>query len=343
MRAEILESEARHELRTQEVVIPERHIAALQRSQRIAGMVGARLEVQVVPAEDIPPHEGVYLIQGEVDAEAHDDITSTTFELEPFSLSGKIDSAHHVLPGKLSVAYDRRASKGRPNKLLEIAAKGYYKRPFADSFARVKKEIAINKMQEETGEITFTPVAVVIAEPPYEGKGTDYTDYDIILVTRLEEAVTTLDNAAWQLGYTPGNLQAAEAAVDALARFNTHVGKHGDAKIKNVAQRPNGETSMIDFETSEVSDLSDPLVVADIAQKDVGLLFDSWLDRGFFTAQIESTYEVITKLSEIYLSHWTGSSEEVQDVVYQQILELSETYIGYSQQRAYAYDSQERG
>jgi hypothetical protein len=311
------------------LVIPAKHQRSLQRTLRIASMVGSKLAVNVVDSEhDIPPEPGVYIIEGEVDTERYENIAVTTFALSPVLLSGKIDSSHAVLPGRLAVSYSDSSGTESVTR-LPVAAKGYYKRHFDENFGRAKNEIAMTRLQERAGEIAFRPVALVIAPPPYRGKATDPANYDLLLVTRLE-AVTTLDNNPWELGAKEAaNLEAAELAFSALGRFNASLGLHGDAKPKNIAQGPD-ITSMVDFETSRKVDPSDPLAAATIANEDAGSLLDSLLDRGFFSHRPHESRAIIERLGAVYLDRWAGLPNAVQSKVYEQVADLAEMHVGYA-------------
>jgi hypothetical protein len=300
--------------------LPEKHVKSLNTTLKIAEMVGRDLEVIGIDSvEDIPKTPGVYLFRDEVDHDHYSDIRSTEFKLKRECLSGRIDSAHAVLPGTLDVVYSNAAW----NREIPIAAKGFYeKRTFAERFERVKKEVVFSMLQEEQGEIAFAPLAVAIAPPAYKGKSTDYTDYNIVLISRLNKA-NTLDNNGWQLGFNEDNLEGAEAAANALGKFN-QIGKHGDAKIKNVAQLPSGEASMIDFETSELVDLDNPTEAAEVATEDFGTFLDSLQKRGFFDREPYRSHEVMDALGETYLAHWANRPEEVQEKVFTQVAEVIE-------------------
>lgn len=303
--------------------ISEEHRVSLQRTLRIANLVGKGLLIHVVEDEnEIPDVPGAYLIEGAVDTEDYQEIVQTDFEFKRVTLSGKADSAHAVLPGILRVHY---LGKNNDKVIeLDVAAKGCYKRTFEDNLDRVRREIHFSRELEDDGEIAFRPVAVVIAEPPTRGKGTDFNNYDVLLVTRLESAITTLDNVPWQKGLTETNVDTAEAAISALARFNTKNGYHKDSKIKNFAQNPIGKMSMIDFERSQAVDMKDPVEVTAMAHGDVGMFLDSIVNRGFFSQEPYKAHDVIRNLAETYLGHWTGSPDFIQDAVYAAVTEVSE-------------------
>jgi|GEM_PF-3383316 len=304
-------------------MLSERYRASLSRTQRLAAAVGSELPVHTIDlmgGGDIPNEPGAYLFSDQVTVSRGGTIVAAMFDLDPKTLSGKIDSAHAVLPGKLSFLYLMG------NKIAEghryVAAKGYYKRELEDRFRRMEAEIQISRSQKERGEIAFDPIAVVVAPPEYRGKQTDDSAYDLLLVTALDEGVTTLDNQPWQLGFDQANLQLAESAVDALGRFNTSTGMHGDAKVKNVAQGPSGQTSMIDFETSQTIDLEDPSSVATAVHEDLAKLFKSLGDQGFFGREPYRAREVLENLGEKYAGHWQSHSPAVQNVVYEAIISV---------------------
>lgn len=314
--------------------IPEDHQASLERTIRIANMVGHELLVNVVESEnEIPEDPGVYIINGDVNTEDYQDIVHAGFQFSRKTLSGKADSAHAVLPGKLNVTYLGENSDKQAE--LEVAAKGCYKRQFSDSITRVRKEVSISRRQAELGEIAFRPVAIVIAQPPNQGKGTDFSNFDVVLVTRLEDAITTLDNLPWQAGFTESNVDTTYRAVDALGRFNTKIGYHGDAKIKNFAQRPNGQTSMIDFETSHQIDLKNPVEVMSMIQNDLSQLLDTLIDRGFFAHEPYRAFEICENLISSYLDHWSDFSTEIQDSAYVAATEVGDACVKEVMRRAH--------
>lgn len=305
-----------------EVVIPERHQDSLNRTIRVSAMVGRELPVnQAETIDDLPRQPGAYVFTRPEGGESVEEIVDASFELEAKVLSGKIDSAHAVLPGKLRLDY------GDSESTIDVAVKNYEKRSFDENFERVKKEVAISALQEEAGELAFSTVAVVIAPPAYRGSGTDMEDYDVFLVTRLNEDMKTLDNAPWQRGFTEANLHLAEAAVNAIGRFNANIGIHNDAKIKNVAQTPTGQASMIDFETSEVRDMTDPMNARTATLVDLETLFDTLQQRGFFNQEPHRAHEVVEALAQNYLDNWVEASQEVQNAVYEEVLLVNDRVV----------------
>jgi hypothetical protein len=323
--------------------ISPKHRESLRRTQRIASMVRGKdggttvyeedlegyepLEVMIVdPGEEIPPQVGVYLLGGEINAEKYSQVLKVKFKFEPAVLSGKVDSAHAVIPGSLEVTYQKDKKEERVG--LDIAAKGFYKRPFKERLERIRKEIEITKLQANATELYYQPVAVAIAPPLYEGKSTDLEDYDVLLVTRLDESLTTLDNAPWQLGFTEDNLILAEQIMHALGRYNTNVGIHHDAKVKNFVQQPDGKVSAIDFETSEVVDCSDPSNAANAVWEDLGRVFDSLDGRGFMSREPHRKSVVISALTDLYLAHWEAYSLDVQEAVLEQAGNIIKRYEG---------------
>ncbi len=310
-------------------MLSERYRASLSRTQRLAASVGSELPVHTIDlaaGSNIPSEPGAYLFDEQVTVSRGGNILAAMFALEPKTLSGKIDSAHAVLPGKLSFLYSINGKLAEGHRY--VAAKGYYKRELEDRFRRMEAEIQISRSQRERGEIAFDPIAVVVAPPEYKGKQTDNSAYELLLVTALDEGVTTLDNQPWQLGFDQANLALAESAVDALGRFNTTIGMHGDAKIKNVAQGPSGQTSMIDFETSRTIDLEDPSSVAAAVNEDLAKLFKSLSDQGFFEREPYRAREVLEALAEKYAGHWQSRSPAVQNAVYEAIINVVDNCVG---------------
>lgn len=302
--------------------IPLKHRESLIRTQQIANMVGSELLVHKVDSlEDVPEVPGVYLLGDSATTTRNDKIMAAKFSLDTKTLSGKINSAHAVLPGSLGLLYLQNSVWSE--KHMSVAAKGYFKRDFEDRFSRIKTEVKASEIQARNGEISFEPIAIVVAEPPYMGKSTSQ-EYDLLLVTKLDESVTTLDNAPWQLGFNEANLGAAEAAASALGRFNTQVGMHGDAKDKNVGQRAMGQTSMIDFETSKAIDWDDPVGCATAVYEDFTKLLDSLVKQNFFSREPEKATAVMEALGDAYLAHWEKFPAEIQDAVYSAVASIAD-------------------
>lgn len=305
------------------------HQEALRRIQRVMSRAAKELpvtQVTEINGNNISPSPGVYIIMGpEGGRSADGEVSSIDFNLaSQQALSGRADSAHAALTGELTITYEGFSSAVAT---VSVVAKDYHKRPIADSFERVRREVDFSRRQAMAGEITYEPIAVVVTGRPYgEGHTNSSQDYDIILMTRFVPSATTLDNAPWALGCQPENVAAAEAAVAALARFNTGVGLHGDAKIKNVAQLPDGRTSMIDFETSKLMDTREPIAAATVASQDFASLLDSLMARKFFTRQSDETVKVVSKLGEVYLDAWGKFSPEVQEAVINEVTAITDKY-----------------
>lgn len=283
---------------------------------------GNRFDFTVVEtAEDISPAPKINLLNNDyVSFERYTEIESVDFEVKPKALSGKVDSAHAVLPGTLTVHYPDAEVN------LPIVVKGSFKRDFDDRMDRLRKEITISRIQHENDEIAYQPIAAVIA-PPVNPQGKSRTPQnEILLLTYYEESATSMDNAPWRMGLNEENIEAAERAVCALARFNTTVGLHGDSKIKNIVQKPDGSTSMIDFETSKLADLNDPIEVRHIVNTDLGLLFESLDIKGFFSDEPFRIHEVLQSLTDRYLEHWDPFSDEIQEAVYNEAIKVLEKY-----------------
>lgn len=307
--------------------LPKRYRDSLHTTQRIAEAVGSELIVRSVDAVDyIPPEPGVYLLR-EDDATRYGKILATKFTLEPEILSGKTDSAHAVLPGMLSIVHYEKG--GYAEKHIPVAAKLYNKRELADRFNRVAAEVAGSQLQAAWGEIAFQPIAVAVAPPEYQGKGTDPADFNILLVTKLDTSVASLDNAPWPLGFEEDNIELANSASAALGRFNSMLGMHGDAKIKNIAQRPDGKTSMIDMETFQGMPWNDENLqgISTTVNEDFGTFLQSLAKAGFFSKEPFESKKVIDDLAQTYLEQWDHYSEKVQHFVAEQTFQVSESCV----------------
>lgn len=300
--------------------IPDRHKQSLDRTLEITDMVGPNLEAyNLDEAAAIPLAPGIYFLGQDVES-GRTHLSFAKFDLEPKVLSGKIDSAHAVLPGLLGIAYSSHGLYSE--KHTGVAVKGFYSREITDRFQRVVNEVTISQIQKQQGEIAYDPIAVIIAPAESSKPGGDHENHDILLVTKLDESVKSLDNVAWQLGFNAANVGVVKSAASALGRFNRNVGQHGDAKIKNVAGRANGQTSMIDFETSMLIDINDSSAVMGMVHEDLGKFIESLKDEGFFDHEAYRAPEVLQSVGEAYLDNWDDADETIQDMVYNTAAEI---------------------
>jgi hypothetical protein len=292
----------------------ERQRAALQTVRVISRMAGRELPIVPSPEGDVSEQQGIYLLDASVIEKGR--IKDTAFDFRKKMLSGAADSAHAVIAGDLQVDYASGLSE-----TTEIAAKCYQKRTFADRLTRARKEVETTKFMQQHGEITLDPVAVAIAPENVSGGA-------VVLLTRFQEGLYTLDNTPWNRGPNRGNTANAIAASNALGRFNSRGRAHNDAKIKNVAASSDGRVSMIDFETCELFDTNQPIEAASAAHADFGLLVESLVDKGMFRPrmdkrtfadnlpQIKST---LNAMGESYFANWSNAPFATQELVYDMI------------------------
>lgn len=320
--------------------LPVSHRDDYARAIAIASMVGEELDNKgnkfdftiVHNAEEIGEVPKINLFENDfIGLDRYQEIDEVNFEANPKSLSGRVDAAHAVLPGVLTVSYENSGPEENVN--IPVVIKGSFKREFSDRFERLRKEIKISQLQRESGEIAFQPIAAVIAPPVNPGGRSRVPQNEILLLTLYEESAVSMDNAPWSLGFTEDNLEAAERAAAAIGRFNRTIGLHGDAKIKNIVQKPDGSTSMIDFETSEIRPIDDPVEARHIVSIDLGLFFDSLSERGFLSSEPWRALEVLEALADAYLAQWKDVSEEVEEAIYDEVVEVVEHYRGYSAER----------
>jgi hypothetical protein len=289
----------------------------LEQTMRTVQMVSrmAGNELAVKPAnqvDDIGEEPAIYLFSSEA---IKGEITDAEFALKKTYLSGAADSAHTVLAGDLFI--DDSASSERIE--LNVAVKCFYKRTFEDRFTRALQEVRVLQHLEARGELAWHPIALVIAPT------TDVLDREVILVTQYD-GVLTLDNLPWGRGMTKDNISNALLAVHALGKFNAELGfRHGDAKIKNVAQdEKSSRFGMIDFETSATIDLKNPADAAETALIDFGRMIDSLAKKGFFRPEKSSRQslrvtDLMAQLAQAYLDHWGNASTEIQDAVFDSV------------------------
>lgn len=325
-------TEATHSL-TEEALLTYDHLPKEHRKALVRANAAIEYITEDHPAvriheitEPVGRERGVHFLDIDTNGGKGIKIKRLGFEVYEDMLSGKIESAHAVLPGVLT--YDVEVTNGEPvtkSACRPVAIKGYAKREFEERLDRVNKEISIIRQMMSIGEHGFSPVAVVIA-PSYfnkDGKGDS-----VFLLTELEDELFTLDNAQWHRGLDEeSNMRLLEKAVSALARFNRSIGKHGDSKLKNFIQSPDGQVSVIDFETSTQhapDELEDSALVGDIAEGDISLFLKSLKDTGFFRRLPDHKIEgVLAQILETYAGHWSDGGEELQDAVLEAAIKAS--------------------
>lgn len=233
---------------------------------------------------------------------------------------GVADSAHTVLMGNIT-------SHNNPD--MSVAAKHYNKRTFEDRLNRVNKECEVMLMMKRASVPTIEPIAVIV-----DRNGDTDT---ILLLTKEDPSLITLDNNPWGLGMTDENIDAATRAANALGRFNVFGICHNDAKIKNVAssgkRRSERTTNMIDFETAEIFDIADPVACAAAAQTDLTTLINSLQKKGLFPdnydGKVNNSLAIGNTLIQIfdkYLEAWTGVNSDIQTAVYNAAHEVIEGF-----------------
>ena len=285
---------------------------ALHTIQSLASLVGHEdlPIVEATGADGILTSPGIYWLDTTRDTQQVED---TSFVFLPEHLSGAADSAHAVVPGKLVVTKTDGSESD-----ITVVAKCYSKREFPDRIARAIKEVRVMNALRERGKLTITPVAVAVAPWSDENHG------EVILITHYNPQLVTFDNLPWSLGLTPENIENAELGASAVAQFISFGYRHGDAKIKNVAQDEDSNVAMIDFETSEEIDMSNPQDVSTAVLEDYGKYLDSLKKKGLFgnrKRRLSATFirNAIDSISLAFASQWEGASEETQNLVWEQM------------------------
>lgn len=251
--------------------------------------------------------EGVYVINMEG---SKTDISGASFTFVPENLSGAADSAHAAIPGKLDVG--RRDGE---TSSFSVVAKCFSKRSAEERFKRVKREVITMEDMIRRGALTIKPLAVVIAEVDDEPQ--------IVLLTYQYDGLKTLDNLPWGRGLTEENISNAVISFQALGGFNVTGRKHGDAKIKNAAQDEFGAIGMIDYETTEQVDITNPQVVGDVVHSDFGKLIDSLIKKGFFGDNKDKQYpaaqirDVLETLILAYVGQWVLAGDKVKNAIWE--------------------------
>lgn len=292
----------------------ERFEATLRAVRIISDMAGGELPIYSADRADEITHEpGIFVLSKHLGTEQQ--IVDTTFDLKKMLLSGAADSAHSVIAGDLAIDYQNGERHD-----VSVAAKCYAKRTKAERFQRAMREVTIMEDLQNRGELTLEPIAVAIAHD--QGA----TDGEVVLLTRYNPNLLSLDNIPWGRGVTdPTNVQNAIIASQALGRFNARLGyRHGDGKIKNAAVEYGRGAGMIDFETSRVFDVHDPIEASVTALDDFGLFIDSLEKKGFLKRDgLRETRDVINILGEEYLTEWSDASDAVQSAVAEQVTSLT--------------------
>lgn len=274
----------------------------------VARMAGDQLPISTLDDVDsLTADQGVFILSGS-ENDPDSKITGASFGFIEDNLSGAADSAHAAIPGLLVL--DR---EGKEESTPKVVAKCFTKREFGDRLERVKREVNTMRFLNANGALTIEPIAVVVANVGSE--------QEIVLLTNYYEALVTLDNLPWGLSLTPRNVKNAVLGASALGEFNAMGFKHGDAKVKNVAQDETGRMGMIDYETTVPIDVTDPADAAVTAYSDLGLYLDSLKGKGFFGSKDKSRpaseiREALDTMILSYTDHWSGATEEVKNAVW---------------------------
>jgi hypothetical protein len=284
-----------------------RQSEALRVVNNIARATGDALPVITNKDGSFGEKPGVYILDR--DASKHGGIKEASFKFDQRMLSGAADSAHAVIAGDLMVRHE--SGLVVPDR---VAAKCYQKRSFEERFARAQREVEVMRDMNERGELALEPIAVAVA-PDHA-----HNDTAVVLFTRFNDNLYTLDSNPWGRGPTAFNTANAAAAAGALGRFNEMGYVHRDAKIKNVAAVAGLGVGMIDFETTDPIDPRDPIQARDAAYTDFDYMMSSLGDKGFFTRRQNKDYsdnsgEILGAVQEVcdsYLLAWGESSADVQ-------------------------------
>jgi hypothetical protein len=298
----------------------ERQREALRTVNAIARATGRNLDVIAQPDGGFSTDPGVYLLDREVAGRGP--IKDTKFTFEERMLSGAADSAHAVIAGELAMQH---TSGQRVNSA--IAAKCYQKRTFVERIARAEREITVMRDMQARGELGLDPVALAVTG--------NEMDNSVVLLTRFNQGLYTLDNNPWGRGVNLHNTMNASAAAGALGRFNTMGYVHRDAKIKNVASVAGRGVAMIDFETTDFIDPTDPVQAASAAHTDLEYMMGSIADKGMFklrrTHMGDNSKDIIGAVQSIcedgYLPAWQNASVEVQEAVYGVVAGVAESAV----------------
>lgn len=290
---------------------------ALNVINAVSSMVGKELEVTSVNShEDITQDPGVYLLRH---PEYSSRVKQVHFDFERNLLSGAADSAHAVLQGNLFVERTKR----REGSQHKVAVKNFAKRNPTENMGRALKEVRIMEDMQSKGELSFKPIGLVVT-PESEA-----TNGEIILLTKHDRSILTMDNNPWKSGPTPNNMENALLAAEAVGRFNIQGYFHNDAKIKNVAQKEIGQTGMIDYETAQDIDITDSRQSAEAALVDFSTFLDSLHKKEFFRRAIGTPRlkQLLDDLAFRYLEAWEDADIDVQTVVMKEVDTVVDQYI----------------
>jgi Lipopolysaccharide kinase (Kdo/WaaP) family len=290
-----------------------------QQTQRVKDALGVVTEIsrrigndlpvmQMPPIDELDTTPGVYVIGP---TQNTSDITEAHFIFSEMNLSGAADSAHAAIPGDLVVSRSDGSETG-----TTVVAKCFTKRDIDDRLTRVKRELTTMQAMTELGMLTINPIAVAMADTS-RGR-------QVVLLTRHNPALTTMDNLPWARGINDrNNLENAMLGAAALARFNASGFLHGDAKVKNIAQTEEEEVGMIDYETSIPIDENDPQDAEKAAFLDLGQYLSSIVKKGLLgpkgskIASATLRQDLLEPVSLAYACQWLSANQDVRDAVWQ--------------------------
>lgn len=296
----------------------ERQAEALRTIELVTREMGKRIPV-LAAEQGVTSEPGLHVIDETTRKKG--DIVHANFTVEPTMLRGAADSAHAVLAGEMQVTY----ADGGAGATV-IAAKSYgSKRSFEDRLTRVQREVTISKYMASMGELALEPIAVAVAPPTV-------ADNAVVLFTRLDSGLYTLDSTPWGRGLTRHNVAIAGTAALAVGHCNALGIEHNDAKIKNVGSLSSGKVGMVDFETSRQINASNPAEAQSAAYADFGLFTKSLEDKGFFQGrgdtynQGKQVVDAVRTMCDGYLSAWQDSPPEVQLAVMEVVQDIGQQY-----------------
>ena len=293
---------------------------ALRVVNGIARATGTELPVLAHEGGRFSDKPGIYLL--DPDVIKNGPIKDASFNFDQRMLSGAADSAHAVIAGQLTVKHE----SGLHVPATAVAAKCYQKRTFDERLARAEREVEVMRDMNNRGELALDPVAVAIAPDRQTG------DTSVVLFTRFNDSLYTLDNNPWGRGPTPFNVQNAADAAGALGRFNSMGWQHRDAKIKNVASVAGLGVGMIDFETTDPFDPNDPNAARDAAYADLDYFVSSLGDKDFlkrkqnrdFSDNSDQIVGAVQAVCDSYLGAWGDASPDVQAQVLEVTMDVAD-------------------
>jgi hypothetical protein len=252
---------------------------ALRIIRTVSKQVGNTLPVTPMPEiAELDTTPGVYFVDnGEADVQ----VTGAKFEFVERNLSGAADSAHAAIPGDLLI----EAADGTESKVT-VVAKCFSKRDEDDRLVRIKHELTTMRAMQENDALTIDPIAVAMSNIDGEKQ--------MILLTRYNPSLTTMDNLGWGRGLSDrGNVSNAILGAHALGQFNALGFEHRDAKVKNVAQDETGKVGMIDYETSVPFDLTNEFSVNSAAYTDFSVYLDCLSRKAFLDTRAKESLQQI--------------------------------------------------